>query len=88
MSPITQSLVRKVLSSKQEAVTVIGTLMPQVKGVSGLGGRASAPKGADVLKNPYGGTCRATSGGDGRTDVQTYMMDSPIRPHGYRVPMS
>jgi hypothetical protein len=33
----------------QEAVTVIGTLMPWVKGVSGLGGGASAPKGADVL---------------------------------------
>jgi hypothetical protein len=34
---------------EQEAVTVIGTLMPWVKGVSGLGDGASAPKGADVL---------------------------------------
>jgi hypothetical protein len=44
----------------QEAITVIGTLMPWVKGVLGLGGRASVPKGADVLYNPYGGTRRAT----------------------------
>jgi hypothetical protein len=33
----------------QEAVTVIGTLVLRVKGVLGLGGRASAPKGVDIL---------------------------------------
>jgi hypothetical protein len=33
----------------QDAVTVIGTLMPRVKGVLVLGRRASAPKGVDIL---------------------------------------
>jgi hypothetical protein len=33
----------------QEAVTVIGTLVLQMKGVLGLDGRASAPKGVDIL---------------------------------------
>jgi hypothetical protein len=33
----------------EEAVTVIGTLVLRVKGVLGLGGRASAPKGVDIL---------------------------------------
>ena len=33
----------------QDAVTVIGTLMPRVKGVLGLGGGASASKGVNIL---------------------------------------
>ena len=34
---------------KQEAVTVIGTLVLRVKGVLGLGSGASARKGVDIL---------------------------------------
>jgi hypothetical protein len=48
---VSTELENKYCKRKQtaRAVTVIGRLMPQVKGVSGLGGGASAPKGANVL---------------------------------------